>query len=166
MLKLDEMFKRDIKETVNIADPTSKSDDLRFQVQNNPSDNKSARIVSVPSTQKDVCIFENKIRDKFTCTLLQYTLLEKDLEKCNYHMIGYLITSQATKSVIATLTLSFATKTPITNSEYTNGSYSITLSNSKSEKQVIETFDTYIGNDNAIYKLTDHLRDILNDMLD
>lgn len=151
MISLRKMIERDLKPQVK--------QQVKYQIQAQ----KNSNIVKLACVKEenDFCIYEEK-NGEYTCSLLSYTLTDKDIENNMYTMMGYLIKDE-NKQIIATLDFMFCTQNDKKTKEM-QGSFKIVLSNNKNEKKVFNEYPVYIGDDQVPHVLTDVLTVVLDDM--
>jgi len=166
-ISLKDMLKQHVEksndshqEKSNNSHQEKSNNSYQVRIQNDPA---GVYIVRVNDNQPSVCIFEKNIKN-FCCSFIQYVVTNDDIKSLNCPMIGYLVKKNDIN--ICMLTLYFESTEKITNSTICNGIFKIILSNSKNEKKIINTYDTYNGHDNMLKELTDVLCCVLDDIND
>lgn len=151
-----------LKDLVN-RDVNFKNLGTKYQVQSQKNSN-SSKIIKLDKSVPDVCIYSYEI-DLFNCSLLQYSLTEKDIDAKYFPMIGYLIKTKK-EEMLGTLILFFETQNNVVIDEEIKGEFNIILSNKNNEHKLIKKLDNFCGNDECVYLLTDELGKCLENILD
>lgn len=150
-----------LKDLVN-RDVNFKNLGTKYQVQSQKNSN-SAKIINLAGSVPDVCIYNYEI-DLFNCSLLQYSITEKDIGDKYFPMIGYLIKTKKDE-MLGTLILVFKTSNEITIGEEIVGEFIFILSNKNSEHKFIKKLDKFCGNEESVYLLTDELGKCLENII-
>ena len=143
MLSLNEMMKRDLQ--------TGR----RYQLQGEKDSNR-VKLACVDKNS-DVCIHEANF-DDFKCSLLVYTLTDKDIEERKYLMCGYLVRDMDDK-VVSALNIMFYPNGSL--QRETEGVFKVILTNDNDEHKILREMNTYPGNEHAIYILSELLNDAM-----
>jgi hypothetical protein len=154
LISLKELINRD----VNYANLETK-----YQVQSQKNSNY-AKIVKLNKSVPDVCIY-NYITDPFECSLIQFSVSDKDIQNKYLPMIGYLIKTKHGE-VLGTLIYIFETNENIAIGENIIGKFNIILSNKENQHKIIKQFNEFCGQEELVYLLTEELGECLKNIID
>lgn len=145
-----------MSEFVKISDLLTQNTVKKYQIQGKLHSNM-IKIANIGHEQtNDICIFKNT-DDNITCELLAFVLSDDDIVKERFYIMGYLMKNNDVP--IGTLNFVFK-KSFGENGKMMQGKFEVVLSNSKNENLILQTFDTYPGNDNVAKILTENLNHV------
>ncbi|ATZ80842.1 hypothetical protein BMW23_0796 [Bodo saltans virus] len=153
-ISISDMIRRDTN--INIIDNDQKK---KYQIQAMENSNKIK--ISIVDKNKDVCIHEHQIGD-IKCHLISYTLSDIDIENKHYALLGYIIKNA---NILGTIDLLFLPDDDLIKAEM-KGKFQIVLINADNQRKILREFSIYIGNEKAVYLMTELLLEVLEQMLE
>ena len=148
-IKVNDLIKRDLSND-------EEEPETRYQIQCVRNSN-IVKLAFVKETT-DMCLQKIQIKD-IICSLIMYTLSNDDLNNNRYYMIGYIIKNKDNHPIY-TLNVIFCPIEYVAHNQM-KGKFQIILSDKNGKNNIMHEYNTFLGQEETVYTLTEILRSII-----